>query len=746
MIVSRVQSQTPGRAPRQICATFAWFPVAVWLLAAPETALSQQSGPPATDRVPWTTSRVVGSPEKPAPFAAKRMFPQLEFEQPIAVGRFPGGSLLWVATHQTGYGGPGRIYRFADDQSVQHTTLFHERPEIIYGLAFHPEFRTNGFVYVGCNGRSPTLGKIATRVVRLTLARRPPYAVIPGSEQLIIEWASNGHNGGDVAFGPDGFLYVSAGDGTSDSDRNHAGQDLSTLPGSMLRIDVDEPDPGRSYSIPPDNPFINAPQARGEIWAYGLRNPWRITFDAQTGHLWVGNNGQDLWETVHLVQKGENYGWSVREGNAPFQLRRKIGPTPIVPPTIEHHHAEARSLTGGVVYYGRRFPTLRGAYVYGDYATGNIWAARHNAAQHTSVRKIARASIQIAGFGIDSRGEILIVDHGGALFGLEVNSEPDTSGSFPRRLSETGLYQSLKDDQLASGVVPYSVNSPLWSDGARKQRLIALPHDSRMTFHPSGSWEFEDGAVLVKTFSLNVVDNASVAERKVETRLFTKQRGEWFGYSYAWNAEGTDAELVEPDGRDQTFATEGPEGPVEQVWRFPGRSECMTCHTREARFVLGVSTEQLNRVHRYPGGPINQLTRLAQLGLFRNPPPKEPADYPSLPDPADETAPLAARARSYLHANCANCHVHAGGGNSLMKMRFSTPLGRTAMIDVDPQHDHYGFARAKIIAPGSPDRSVLLHRVTIRGRGRMPPLASSRIDRLGAKLLRQWIETLERPK
>ena len=182
------------------------------------------------------------------------------------------------------------------------------------------------------------------------------------------------------------MLYVSAGDGTSDSDAKHAGQDLSTLPGSTLRIDVDRPSQGRLYGIPMDNPFLGFEGARPEIWAYGLRNPWRISFDRLTGDLWAGINGQDLWETVQVVRRGENYGWSITEGSHPFQSQRKRGPTPIVEPTIEHPHSEARSITGGHVYSGLKFPSLRGHYIYGDYSTGTLWAAKYRdeKLRHTS--------------------------------------------------------------------------------------------------------------------------------------------------------------------------------------------------------------------------------------------------------------------------------------------------------------------------------------------------------------------------
>ena len=164
-------------------------------------------------------------------------------------------------------------------------------------------------------------------------------------------------------------------------------------------------------SVPKDNPFVNLKDARPETWAYGFRNPWRLTVDSKTGHIWVGQNGQDLWEQAFLIEKGANYGWSVLEGSHPFYPTRKAGPTPFVKPTVEHHHNEARSLTGGIVYHGKKFPDLQGAYVYGDYSTGKIWGVKHDGKKVVWHRELTDTTLQITGFGTDASGEILILDH-----------------------------------------------------------------------------------------------------------------------------------------------------------------------------------------------------------------------------------------------------------------------------------------------------------------------------------------------
>ncbi len=264
------------------------------------------------------------------------------------------------------------------------------------------------------------------------------------------------------------MLYVTSGDGTSDSDTHIVGQDLSKLTAKVLRLDVDHPEPGKPYAVPKDNPFVGTKDVRPETWAYGLRNPWRMTVDAKTGHLWVGNNGQDLWEQAYLIQKGANYGWSVMEGSHAFYPNRKAGPTPFSKPTVEHPHSEARSLTGGIVYYGAKYPELQGVYLYGDYSTGKIWGVRHDGMHVTWHKELARTRLQITGFGVDSHGEILIADHRGqdkgALYTLEGTPKDLPPSTFPRRLSESGLFRSVKGHVMQPALIPYSVNAPLWSD------------------------------------------------------------------------------------------------------------------------------------------------------------------------------------------------------------------------------------------------------------------------------------------
>ena len=303
---------------------------------------------------------MVGSPEPPLPYRTEKRYPKLKLTFPIAIAHQPGSDRLLTITQDAPYQTTS-IRRFVDRADVTDTeTLLPADGRIAYDITFHPQFATNGFVYVGHNrvkvdpnapnpepkadgkeqDKPPKRPKYST-VSRFRMNPRPPYEFDPKSEVVIIEWESDGHNGAAITFGLDGMLYVTSGDGTSDSDTNLRGQDLSKLTAKVLRIDVDHPDEGRMYSVPKDNPFVGQPNVVSETWAYGLRNPWRMTTDRETGHIWVGNNGQDLWEQVYFVRKGDNYGWSVHEGSHPFYLSRELGPHPLVTPALEHHHSES---------------------------------------------------------------------------------------------------------------------------------------------------------------------------------------------------------------------------------------------------------------------------------------------------------------------------------------------------------------------------------------------------------------------
>jgi len=733
-------------------------------LVLPLLAHGQDARPYGIDqRVAWTTSRIHGTPDPPLPYRTQRAFPGLTFQEPLAMTAAASSDRLFVAERY------GKVYSFPNQPDVQQADLLLDLGKVIYGLAVHPKFSENGFVYV--TYIDPDEGEVpeGTRLARFQASTAEVPRCDPASEHIILRWPSGGHNGGCLKFGPDGYLYVATGDSSGIADELQTGQDISKLSGAILRIDVDRPGKDRAYTVPADNPFVDVDGARAEIWAYGLRQPWKFSFDRETGDLWTGNVGQDLWEQVFLIQRGGNYGWSVMEGNHAFRPGRPRGPTQFVPPIVEHDHAEFRSITGGFVYQGSRLAELRGAYIYGDYDTGKIWMLRYDrdSAEVTEHRELVDSTLRLVGFGQDNAGELYLVDHmGGRLSQLAANPAVNNPQSFPRRLSETGLFTSVPDHQLADGVIPYSVTAPQWCDGASKQRFLALPGDAKIEFDgitypqpapgaPHG-WKFPDGTVAFETISLEMEIGNAGSRKRLETRVlhYEKLTGSedvgdqyWRGYTYVWNDEQTDATLLDgPHGMDRPLVIQDPHAPGgqrRQTWHFPSRAECTVCHNMAAKYALGINTLQINRLHNYGDVVDNQLRTFDHLGLFTEPLPKPPAELPKLVDYRDSAEDTNLRARSYLHANCSHCHRKWGGGNADFLLLSSVGLPEMGISDVRPGHGSFYIPAARILSPGAPEHSVLFYRLAKLGPGHMPRIGASVVDEDGLSLIYDWIASLD---
>lgn len=721
----------------------------------------------ANSRPPWDPTRLAGSPEPPLPFRGVPAFPRLKTKEPLAVVPEPGrDSFLLIECNGYVPIRKSRVCRLPNDSNATATESLLDLDESIYDATFHPQFAENGYVFFGGNGRfAEGNSDFEDRVLRYTMDRATGR-IDAGSRTVIMKWPSHGHNGGALRFGRDGMLYVTSGNGSSDSDEWSSGQDLTRPLAKLLRIDVDHPAPGQFYSIPEDNPFVRTAGARGETWAYGFRNPWRMSIDAATGYIWTGENGQDLWEYARLVRRGENFGWPVMEGSHPFHQQRKPGPTPITPPLIEHSHTEFRSLTGGFVCRGTMFPSLTGCYIYGDYSTGQVWAATQHDGKLTRHECIADTPYSIAYFCETPQGDILLADYlGNAIQKLEPAPPATHTPPFPHRLSETGLFRDTATHAPHPALIQYEINAPAWHDGASIQRYVALPPNGRMEFMDQFGWNLPDGAAAVQTLSQN--------GRRIETRVLLRQQSEWNAYTYAWDDGGRDAELVEKEGRSLG------------TWRIPGRQECTLCHSRAANYVLGLSTVQLNR--RGADGE-NQIAKWERLGLLQadhskreeqewrrefgalklselatqqrmdlvlplegqRPPakgstllPVAAAELPRIVNPSDSTASLHDRARAYLHANCSHCHVRSGGGNSNMQLAAHIEDEAMEILDQQPMHGTCGVADARLVAPGAPQRSLLIARPAMRGSNQMPPVGPALPDPAGIALLAEWIYSLK---
>ncbi len=314
----------------------------------------------------------------------------------------------------------GAIWTFKNEADVSKSHLFLDlrgkvfdwknkgaNEQGLLGFAIHPDFKSNGHVYVYYSH----LDNKRSIVSRFTVSKDDPNKADPNSELVLmdIEQPYQNHNGGPIEFGPDGYLYIGLGDGGLRNDPHGHGQNLGTLLGSILRIDVDHPANGLNYGIPADNPFLKVEGARPEIYAYGIRNPWRIAFDKKTGTLWCGEVGQELWEEVIIIEKGHNYGWSVAEGVHPFGNRSLAeGAVALTDPVWEYDHRIGRSITGGRVYHSSRVPALNGKYLYGDYVSGRIWALSYDAASGKVTRneQVIPDTVAVVGFGEDENGEV----------------------------------------------------------------------------------------------------------------------------------------------------------------------------------------------------------------------------------------------------------------------------------------------------------------------------------------------------
>ena len=274
----------------------------------------------------------------------------------------------------------------------------------LLGLAFDPHYKDNHRVYL--NYDTEKFGKLQTRISEFTADPTNTHAD-ESSEREIMRWDQpyTNHKGGCMMFGPDGMLYIGVGDGGSGGDPQNNGQNLGTLLAKMLRIDVDHAQP---YKVPADNPFVNTQGAMPEIWAWGLRNPWRFSFDRSTGLLWCGDVGQDLWEEIDIIEKGKNYGWSAREGKHDFKPERAKGP--LTEPIKDYGHDEGKCIIGGYVYRGKAIPALQGTYIYGDYNLGWIAGFRYDGKQITFDSHLLQTPLNIASFGEDRDGELYVID------------------------------------------------------------------------------------------------------------------------------------------------------------------------------------------------------------------------------------------------------------------------------------------------------------------------------------------------
>lgn len=660
-------------------------------------------------------------------------FPGLSFDRPTVLTHAGDGSgRVFIAERA----GVVRVFDGTPD-AISSTIVLDLSAKVLtgserglLGLAFDPDYTSNGFVYLRYSTSTSTPGQNHRDVTsRFGLLAGDPNVLDPASETVLLEFDQpfGNHNGGAIGFGPDDLLYLSVGDGGSQHDPQQRAQNLGELFGKVLRIAPDG-------SIPADNPFVGVGGGvREEIWAYGFRNPWRFSFDRDTGDLWLADVGQSSREEVNRVVRGGNYGWDIFEGSLTHENPGSVSFADTIGPIREYGHGQGLAVTGGAVYRGTSAPSLVGTYVYGDYATGTLWALVHDGQQEIENVTLAVAD-RPASFGEDEAGELYVLSFNGHLYRFE-DLDGGPVEEFPDLLSETGLFADIDNLVAAPGVLEYDVQMPLWSDGARKRRWIALPGTATIGFDETGSWTFPVGTVLVKHFE---IDTEPGVTRRLETRVLLNTSTGWGGYTYRWNAQETDAQLLD-GGESETFDIQGNEGPVSITWDYPSRAQCLACHTTAAGRVLGLRTQQLNRDFEFPLRVDNQLATWSHIGMF-DLNLAAPGQYEAFPLLDDPEVAGELRARAYLDVNCAHCHQPTGPTPVDIDLRSQILTSQMNAILVAPSAGDLGQSGAFLITPGHKESSVLWERLRRLDGNRMPTLGTHLVHQEAVDLVGQWID------
>ena len=441
--------------------------------------------------------------------ALERAFSQLRFNRPVYLtGAMDGSNRIFVVEQN------GVVMWFDQTAEIPTSKVFLDiqdkvsrkgNEEGLIGFAFHPDFKNNGLVYCHYSADEVRTGKrkVASNLISQFKISEDPNVVDLESEKVLmqVDQPFDNHNGGAMEFGPDGFLYISFGDGGYRDDPLGNGQKLSSVHGAIIRIDVNREQGDLKYGIPADNPFVDVEGARPELYAIGLRNVWRFSFDRKTDELWAADVGQNLIEEVNIIKKGGNYGWNRFEANDDFKQETELVIDQHDKPIAFYGHEWGGSITGGVVYRGKKFPGLDGSYFYGDYMTGNMWRIRKDENEEYKSELVRRTGRSIASFGCDDEGEAYLVSFDGGIYRIVPSEKPeDTFKDWPKKLSETNLFASIQKKKMAEGLVPYFVNAAFWSDNAQKERFISLPEGTSIKYRKEGSWEVPVGTTIVQNF------------------------------------------------------------------------------------------------------------------------------------------------------------------------------------------------------------------------------------------------------
>ncbi len=669
----------------------------------------------------------------------------------------------------------------------------------VTGMVLHPKFGLNSFpdkqeIYLFYPSKLNPQQFEEQIFLRLSKFKWDPNigAFDPNSEEILIQQYDrmSWHNGGGLFFDNEGFLYLSMGD---EGKEEHQEASTQRIDGGffsgVIRIDVDK-DSTRShpirrqpqanaapasprydnwktfsqgYYIPNDNPWLSQDSSHlEEFWAIGLRSPYSMSYDHENDQIWIADVGSDKKEEINKVDKADNLQWPYMEGNIKLEAHER--PENLIGNEkgtfFEYDRSLGSCVIGGAVYRGNKFPNLNGKYLFADYNQDKLLALKNTSGERTEEYEVLITDLNIpgtelpegpgiSGIHVLSNGDIYITvigkDHTAPSKFFKLKQKTSVLDP-PSKLSELNIFEDLTNLKPIAGFIPYKVNAPLWSDRAIKTRYMAVPNDGtfdssaeQIAFHSVEDWVFPEGTVFIKHFDLPITIDPAGPTRRLETRFFVIGEDQVaYGLTYKWNDEGTEAFLLGGGSSKPFKIMDGQEVAYTQEWDFPGRDQCMSCHTSNANFVLGVKTHQLNGDLEYDGIQMNQLAYLNEHkilnGYYAN---NLPQSY-GLDNPEVD---LELRIKSFLDANCASCHRPGGIPNVEMDLRYRKPLILQNIVN-HQVNSEASTQNGLIIKPGNHAASEIWKRVSTEHELKMPPLGRNIVHNEFSDQLAQWIDGL----
>ena len=735
-------------------------------------------------------------------------FGNLTFNRPMFLEPIPDTNQLLVGERR------GKIYAFENNPNVDDREVYLDLSDKIayvwdgglMRMAFHPEFGqagspNAGYLYVVYCAKIPGVdyspflegigfpGTYLNAHLRLSRFEVPEGEAYPDPESELIMFNirlyNGSHYGGGLVFGMDGMLYMTLGDMLR---RNTAQEFSSNFESGILRLDVNmdienshpprrkmgihagESDEwtGTGYYIPNDNPWQSPDSSLfEEFYSIGLRNPYTMSYDRQSNSLWIGDVGEFRREEITQVRLGPDAGtnleWPGIEGDTVFwgghllKMGRRLAPRFVFP------RKECQAVISGVIYRGSKQPDLYGKLIAADYLNGSVWSLHYDSLLQKTEREylLDFTPKDLSAFGTDAEGELYFIPQKNFTNLYQMADKP-SQAAVPDLLSETGIFTDMNSLEVKKGIIPYEINQPFWSDRAIKRRWFMIPndgiHDSpeeKITFSENGNWEFPIGSVFIKHFDLPISTQNSQQVRKLETRILIKDTsGQIYGLTYRWKDDQTDAELLATE-LDEAFELEFENKNQTQIWHYPHRGECISCHNDLAGGILGLNTRQMNRMAYFPekGITAHQLLTYSHLRIFdKGISPDELPHFFTLPDSGNHRISREEKARAYLDANCSYCHQSGNNLRAAFDARAILTHEQAGIINgqvniplnINPEQPD---SLEKLIVAGDTSLSVLYDRLKSHQQGiQMPPLGKNVVDQRGVEIIRNWIMNIEPEK